>query len=146
MFTGLHACAVVTHEPVSKPAPPSAPPQEQPFEPTSEPSLAPTATLVKKAKSERRAGRLELAAAHLERGLRIEPDNPRLWTALATIRLEQGNNLQAETMANKSNSLVRNDSGLQRKNWSIIARALRTKGDEQGARAAEKRALALEPI
>lgn len=51
----------------------------------------------------------EQAAAKLERALRIEPGNARLWHELARVHLEQGNFDQAIQFAYKSNALSRDD-------------------------------------
>ncbi len=60
------------------------------------------------ARTDAAAGRLANAAASLERALRIEPRNPRLWQELA----------------------------LRADNWRIIAYARNARGDAEGARVA----------
>ena len=50
------------------------------------------AGLMQSARDDAAAGRLVQAAATLERALRIEPRNPRLWNELARVRLRQGDN------------------------------------------------------
>jgi tetratricopeptide (TPR) repeat protein len=100
--------------------------------------------LLDRADQQYRARDLDAAAASLERALRIEPRNPRLWHRLAAVRLEQGQYGQAVQMAGKSNSLAGGDTRLQARNWRLIAAARRAQGDAQGARAAEDRASRLE--
>lgn len=100
--------------------------------------------LLDRADRQYQARDLDAAAASLERALRIEPRNPRLWHRLAGIRLEQGQYGQAVQMAGKSNSLAGGDTRLQARNWRLIAAARRAQGDVPGARAAEARASGLE--
>ena len=75
------------------------------------------------ARADAAAGRLPNAAAALERALRIEPRNPRLWQELARVRLKQGEFEQAESMAARSNSWAGNDSALRAENARIIEEA-----------------------
>src|SRR3989441_13232572 len=48
------------------------------------------ASLLDGARADTAAGRLANSAASLERALRIEPRNPRLWQELARVRLKKG--------------------------------------------------------
>lgn len=84
------------------------------------------------------------AGAALERALRIEPSNAGIWHDLAQIRLQQRNYEQASSLAAKSNSLARDNTFVQVRNWRLIAVARRALGDEAGADAAEAQAFALE--
>lgn len=79
-------------------------------------------------------------AATVERALRIEPGNARLWSRLADIRLQQGRPQQAEQLALKSIALARGDRRLQAGNWRLIARARWELNDSDGARRAERKA------
>ena len=81
--------------------PPVQPPETAPA-PRSE--NAAVAGLLENARADATAGRLANAAATLERALRIEPRNPRLWHELARVRLKQGQFAQAESVAARSNS------------------------------------------
>lgn len=94
------------------------------------------AGLMDGASADAAAGRLANAAATLERALRIEPRNPRLWQELARVRLKQGDYAQAESVAARSNSWAGGDSGLRAENWRLIAQAREALGDTAGARAA----------
>lgn len=94
------------------------------------------AGLMETARSEQAAGNMVAAAASLERALRIEPRNPRLWQELARVRLRQGEHVQAENMAARSNSWAGEDRSLRAENWRIIAEARRARGDADGAKAA----------
>jgi len=96
--------------------------------------------LLDNAGAQSQRGRLESAAASLERALRIEPDNADVWYRLAVIRLLQGQDGQAEQLAMKSNALAGADASLRGRNWSLIAEARRRRGDTAGAQAAEAEA------
>lgn len=62
------------------------------------------------------AGRLEQAAAALERAQRIEPGNAVVWHYLGLTRLHQGEYQEAQAMAAKSNSLAGEDATLRSRN------------------------------
>jgi Tfp pilus assembly protein PilF len=96
------------------------------------------------ARADAGAGRLANAAASLERALRIEPRNPRLWQELARLRLKQGEYAQAESTAARSSSWAGGDNGLRAENWRLIAEARTARGDSKGARAALERSRQLE--
>jgi len=123
----LGGCAIVqAPAPESAPAPVPAPAIEN----------AAIASLMDGARSDVAAGRLANAAASLERALRIEPRNPRLWQELARVRLMQGEYAQAESVAARSNSWAGGDNRLCAENWRLIAQAREARGDAAGARAA----------
>ena len=117
----LAGCAAPTPAPVEKaPAPVDVPPP--PVRPATRETPA-VASLMDSARVDAAAGRLANAAATLERALRIEPRNPRLWSELARVRLQQGEWAQAEQTALRSNSFAGNDSELRADNARIIAAA-----------------------
>jgi len=125
-------CATVPEE-----APPRAPVEEpaaKPAVPASD-NIA-VANLVANARGDAAAGRLANAGATLERALRIEPRNPRLWQELAHVRLKQGEFAQAESVAARSNAWAGADPALRAENWRLIAKAREARGDAQGAQAA----------
>jgi tetratricopeptide (TPR) repeat protein len=141
----LAGCASVQPPaPVSDPASgPMIAPAPPPWEPGSAPLPAPApaesaavASLMHVAYADAASGRLANAAASLERALRIEPRNPRLWQQLARVRLMQGDYGQAESMAARSNSWAGGDERLRAENWRLIAQAREARGDAEGARAA----------
>ena len=104
------------------------------------PSTGPNAAviaLLDAADRDRAAGRNDSAAASLERALRLEPKNAYLWYRLAALRLEQENWQQAFVLANKSNSLITDNTPLKIWNWEIIAEAKRQLGEADAAREAE---------
>src|SRR6266446_2974214 len=127
----LGGCATVyTPPPGTAPAPAPAPESAARIE-----TIA-IASLLDGARADTAAGRLANAAASLERALRIEPRNPRLWQELARVRLKQGDYAQAESTAARSNSWAGGDNQLRAENWRLIARARDARGDAEGAKAA----------
>ena len=143
----LAGCATA---PGSAPTPapePDLPPVQIP-EPAPVPAPAPApalraenvaiAGLMDTARADAAAGRLANAAATLERALRIEPRNPRLWQELARVRLKQGQYAQAESVAARSNSWAGSDNALRAENWRLIAEAREARGDAEGARQARE--------
>ena len=70
--------------------------------------------------------------------------NPVLWHHLASVRFAEGEFVQAENLAAKSNSLAPGNRALQIRNWLLIADARRSRGDSAGASAAEQRVRTLE--
>ncbi len=79
-----------------------------------------TRTLLAQADQLEAKGELEASAAALERALRIEPKNARLWHRLAVIRLAQGQNSLAANFAAKSNSLAGKDTDLIARNNQLM--------------------------
>jgi cytochrome c-type biogenesis protein CcmH/NrfG len=128
----ISGCAAIVPAPVSTSGPASA------SVPVSA-NLA-VASLVDSARADGEAGQLAKAAASLERALRIEPRNPRLWQELARVRLKQGEYAQAESVAARSNSWAGGDNGLRAENWRLIAEARAARGDTAGASLALERA------
>jgi Tfp pilus assembly protein PilF len=139
VFLLLAGCAVGTPEPESpQPGAPVPPrPAEEAQRPPPVQENVAIAGLVESARSDAAAGRLSNAAASLERALRIEPRNPRLWQELARVRLRQGDNLQAENLAQRSNTWGGTDNRLRAENWSLIAQSRQARGDVEGARKAQ---------
>ena len=76
--------------------------------------------LLDQASKQQQTGSPEKAAATLERALRIEPRNARLWHRLAVIRFEQGQYSLAESLAAKSSTLAQGDWHLKEKNAELI--------------------------
>jgi Tfp pilus assembly protein PilF len=116
LFVFLCSCATAPEpEPAPEPAPP--PPVSQKQE-----TIA-VAGLMESARADVAAGRLATAAASLERALRIEPRNPRLWHDLAQVRLRQGQFAQAASLAQRSNAWVGGDTALREANDRVIEQA-----------------------
>lgn len=83
-----------------------------------------SADFSRQAATQVRQGRLDLAAATLERGLRIAPKDAMLWSQLAEVKLKQHQYQQARSLAEKSNSLAGSYPGIVEKNEQIIEEAL----------------------
>jgi predicted Zn-dependent protease len=130
----LAACATAPEGP---PEPPPAPPATaEPPPPVARSENVAVAGLMESARADAAAGKLSTAAASIERALRIEPRNPRLWQELARVRLQQTQFTQAENIAARSNSFAGSDNALRAENWRLIAQAREARGDADGARAA----------
>ena len=96
------------------------------------------ASLMDQARMEVSAGRMGNGAASMERAIRLEPKNARLWQELARLRLSQRDYVQAEHVAMRSNTLTRGDYAMRAENWDIIAQAREARGDAAGARSARE--------
>lgn len=94
----------------------------------SAPSNNAVIALLDNAGQQSRSGKLDSAAAALERALRIEPRNPEIWHRLAAIRLQQGQFDQAASLAAKSINLAGNNPDLIARNKTIIAQARQRQG------------------
>jgi len=103
------------------------------------------AGLMDSARNDTASGKYPSAAASLERALRIEPRNPRLWQELARVRLKQGDYVQAENLAARSTGWAGSDNQLRADNWRIIAAAREARGDRAGAQTALQQADRLAP-
>ena len=134
-------------------APEGQPPAAPETPPTTEAGPPPIARsenvavagLMESARADAAAGKLSTAAASIERALRIEPRNPRLWQELARVRLQQGQHVQAEQVAKRSSAFAGSDNALRAENWRLIAQAREALGDADGARAARESAEKLAP-
>ncbi len=133
----LQGCAVYpTRQPVHYPPPPPPPPiikkhtmpQAEPLRQPREQSNksnAIAANFSRQAAEDTRQGRLDLATATLERGLRAVPKDAMLWSQLAEVKLQQGLYLQARSLAAKSNSLAGANRTIVQKNQWIIKESLK---------------------
>lgn len=128
----FQGCAVYTPpQPVYYPPPP--PETRQPSIPELEPIKPPppkkdnivAASFSKQAMEQTRQGNHDLAAATLERGLRVAPKDAMLWSQLAEIKLEQRQYQQARSLAAKSNSYAGANTSIVQKNYWIIEEARR---------------------
>ena len=147
----------------SKPVPQSSgtaqPPPAAPGQPTGPTSpgapsrpapkqyrLGPASTaLVAQAHKQMTGGDFGLAAATIERAMRIEPDNPLLWIELGRVRQTAGDYSQADSMGHKALALAGGDPQAQASAWRLVADSLRSRRRNEEAAAADKRANALAP-
>jgi Flp pilus assembly protein TadD len=96
--------------------------------------------LVGQAHKQANSGDFGLAAATIERAMRIEPDNPLLWIELGRVRLAAGDYSQADSMAHKAIALATGDPHAQASAWRLVADSQRALRHNQDAAAADKRA------
>lgn len=160
-------CAIRPYQPRTPPEPESQPSRTNPAQTQAAPSpetpgpaqplpSTPTPTpprpktlsaaskaLVAQAQSQSAAGNDSLAAATIERALRIESDNPLLWLELAKIKQNEGNAPQAENLARKALSMATGDNKTQAAAWRLIAESFRARGRNPEARDADAKANAL---
>ena len=97
--------------------------------------------LMSRAEQQSRAGDYTNAAANLERALRIDSSDARLWNRLAHVRQQQSRHRVAEELTAKSNALAHGaDVELRRDNWLLIAKARSAVGNRSGADDARRQA------
>lgn len=77
--------------------------------------LAAVQVLTTQANSAVQAEEWGRAGDALERALRIQPDNPRLWLRLGEVYKEQGNKQQAAEMARKAMRIAPGDAYIERR-------------------------------
>ena len=69
-------------------------------------------TLLEQGREQRYAGEYARASASLERALRIESGEPKVWLEMGRLRYDEGNFAQAEQMGRKALSLAPADSAV----------------------------------
>lgn len=108
--------------PVAPPSLPSAVPdaRNSPPPPITNPALS---ALVARANVFSGKGQWELAAAELERGIRIAPQDGQVWLLLAEARFQQGQYSQAAQLARRALTLVPPNSNIAYRAQDLIARA-----------------------
>lgn len=116
----------------------------EPAAPAPAPSSPAVVALLDTAQRQQQADQLGEAAASLERALRIDPNNARVWHELAVVRFRQGRSDQAEQLALKSESLAGADADLRARNWRLVALVRQKRGDLPGAEQARQQAESLE--
>jgi len=84
--------------------------------------------LIEAASRQYEAGKLDQAAATLERALQIQPNNPATLHYLGVLRLEQGQYDQAEVLAVRSNQRVGSNAALRNRNYQLIQAAQKARG------------------
>jgi Flp pilus assembly protein TadD len=104
---------------------------------------AASSALVSQAHAQAAGGNTDLALTTVERALRIEPENPLLWTELGNIHENAGHYTQADSMGRKAVQLATGDPAAESAAWRLIAESLRARGRNPEARDAEARASAL---
>lgn len=123
---------------------PTTPPVETTTAPQPDSSNPAVVALLDSAHQSAGAGQLATATASLERALRIEPRNPKLWHELAKLKLQKGDYQQAESLAARSNAWAGTNRALRASNWRLISEARSMRGDNDGARTALETAKSFE--
>jgi tetratricopeptide (TPR) repeat protein len=93
-------------------------------------------TLLASARQNVRAGQFSQAEMVLERALRLEPRNARLWYEMAQVKYGQKDYGQVVQFCIKSNSLAGKDYGLTQQNWLLMEKAYLQLGEPEKARQA----------
>lgn len=93
-------------------------------------------TLLAGARQNMQAGQFSQAEMMLERALRVEPRNARLWHEMAQVKYGQQEYAQAVQFCIKSNSLAGKDYGLIQQNWQLMEKAYLELGEPDKARQA----------
>ncbi len=106
--------------------------------------VAAASRLWDQARMEMALGKYDQALSTVERAIRIDGENPELWTLMAKIQLKRKDFYQAEQLARKSNLLSAKNPSLRAENWRIIAAALNSLGKTASAKEAAKKAERLE--
>ena len=128
-------------KPEPAPAPAPATPAPPPAPVAREPTLNPASrSLVAQAQSQAAAKNYSVAAASLERALRIEPDNPLIWIELGKVRQAEGNFLQAENMGRKAVSMTQAAPKTRSAAWRLIAESFQSRGRNTEAQDAQAKA------
>jgi uncharacterized protein HemY len=78
-------------------------------------------------------GEFDAASSTLDRALRIEPNNPLLWTQLGQLRLAENDPHQAEGCGRKALALASGDRSAQKQAGRVLADALRAQRRNQEA-------------
>jgi cytochrome c-type biogenesis protein CcmH/NrfG len=97
-------------------------------------------SLTESARQDIEVGNYVTAAASLERALRIEPRNARLWYELARVRMDQKMYRQVESLALRANSFAADNNQLRQASWRLIGESREQRGDVAGAQQAYERA------
>ena len=106
---------------------------------TGRPASSPAVeALLARAYTDAKLGHTEAAMIKLERALRIEPQNPKLWNQLAELHYKKGNYQQAITMAKKAISLSADDKEMTDKNWKFISKVAEKSGNNQALSEADE--------
>ncbi|MCX5869049.1 MAG: tetratricopeptide repeat protein [Deltaproteobacteria bacterium] len=94
------------------------------------------ATLLASARQNVQTGQFSQAEMMLERALRVEPRNARLWHEMAQVKYGQKDYGQVVQFCIKSNSLAGKDYGLIQQNWLLMEKAYLELGEPEKARQA----------
>lgn len=105
-----------------------------------EPEIPAVIALRGQAQSSLNDGEPAMAAASIERALRIQAKNPVLWLDLAEIRFAQQEFAQAENTAKKALAYAGDKRDINKKAWTVIANSRYARNDKDGGLRAEAEA------
>ena len=113
--------------------------------------LRPVLRQANAARQESKKGEFSSAESHLERALRIEPENPTLWLYMAKLRLYAAKSKEAINLAKKALALSSRRASLSRSerarlqadSWLVIAHAHQKMGNFKKAQQAQDKAKSL---
>jgi tetratricopeptide (TPR) repeat protein len=117
------AVAVIRPVPAPPPVAPGRVETQPPPIRTAPPVGSASQALLRQSRGYQASGDYGLAAASIERALRIEPRQPVLWLELGNIRLKEADYAQAENMGRKALSLSTGDAALSAEAEQLIAAA-----------------------
>ncbi len=126
-----------TPAPIEAPAPAASPSHESVVVPKEGKAAG---TLLASARQNVRAGQFAKAEMMLERALRLEPRNARLWQEMAQVKYGQKDYDQVVQFCIKSNSLAGKDYGLIKQNWLLMEKAYLKLGKPEKASQARSKA------
>jgi len=89
----------------------------------------PAAELLSDAEQALERGDYNQAELQMERAMRVDPRNGRVWHLMAKIRYGQGDYDQTVQFCLKSNTLANHDRTLMRQNWVLLERAYTMLGE-----------------
>ena len=121
-----------TPVPAPVPAPEPGPSVSRESVPVPEEGKA-AATLLASARQNARTGQFSQAEMMLERALRVEPRNARLWHEMAQVKYGQKDYGQVVQFCIKSNSLAGKDYDLIQQNWLLMEKAYLELGEPEKA-------------
>ena len=97
-------------------------------------------TLLAKAEQSQNDGDINLAMAHVERALRIDPHSSAAYYQIASLKMQQGKAHEALQLAQKALNFEPASSSLQVDLWELVAVCKDFLGDSHGAKRASERA------
>ncbi|HUD96729.1 MAG TPA: tetratricopeptide repeat protein [Woeseiaceae bacterium] len=96
--------------------------------PAEEPMSAAGTSLLAQGRAQREVGEIAQASSTLERAIRIDPRQAKLWLELARVRMQEGSYAQAEQLARKAGSVGGPNTSMQAEIDDVIGEARRRQG------------------
>lgn len=118
---------------------PGTPAEKRPTPARTPDTSSATLALLRQSERANRAGEHDEAIAYVERAIRLNPRQADLWTALATLHLDNDDPENALHFANKAVALAGKRADWLRDAWLVIADAKDRQGKTSEAREIRKR-------